>query len=166
MLTAQTATIGSGVAGAITVSGTGFLNGTYVIAGICNVGSCTNSTNYYQSPGVGYIWYTSGYWIISSSLGVQTNNYFAAGSVGTAPFALWTAQNGAGGSETTTDGSGGILTIDNSANVTTGGVLSVKGTGNSYILGNVGIGETANRTKLVSVLGGAAIGRIDNDNIF
>src|ERR1035437_5493973 len=49
---------------------------------------------------------------------------------------------------TTAAGSAPLVVMDTAGDLTMGGVLAVTGTGNSYILGNVGIGTTSPLTKL------------------
>jgi hypothetical protein len=156
------ATIGSGTVVPVVVSGSattamGSPNGVYSYKGICSSNDhCTNGTIYYQrGTDSWYIWYDAsdwGGWLITSSLGSWP--YGWVGGAGSTPplYSGWSLAGSGTGTPTTSAGSLSSLVVDGSGDMTSGGNLNLTGTGNSYILGNVGIG-TSGPVSTLSVKG-------------
>ena len=112
----------------ITVSGSPTPSG---LAGTYTMSGAYNGKSYWQSSG-GSIWWVSGYWFVSPSLGVASNDFYYSSSAISPPSGSgWTPQSGASGSLTTA-GSGstttnatGALTVDSSGDLTTTGMVSL-----------------------------------------
>jgi YVTN family beta-propeller protein len=154
-LVSQSATIGQTSVIPVVVSGatspTG-ANGTYTYMGQYNYASlCTK--NYY-SNGTYYMYSICSGWVISTALGDWSGGgYTVSSSASTPPLTgPWSNLAPYTGTVITSAGSAPLVVIDTAGNLSMGGQLAVTGTGNSYILGNVGIG-TATPTQLLSVAG-------------
>jgi hypothetical protein len=150
-LVSQSATIGASTVIPVVVSCSGCNTnpaGTYSYKGQYG------GYNYYQrGTDSWYIWYQSAtYWTISTVLGSGAGGQWYYGSSATTPpsslLGPWLYNNGYTGTLNTAAGSAPLVIIDTAGDLTMGGQLASTGAGNSYILGNVGIGTTAPTTPL------------------
>jgi hypothetical protein len=153
-LSASSAIIG-GASNSITVSGNGGAsspNGTYTYGGLYK------GKIYYQQGSSWYIWYNAAYsnWIISSALGNNTSNLWYISSTASTPplSAGWGSFGGSTGSSTTAGTTAQQLVVDSFGNVTSGGVLTIQGSGNSSFVGPVGIGTTTPATGMKADIAG------------
>jgi hypothetical protein len=144
-LVSQSAIIGATTVGPIVVSWAGAAGSPDPTGTYHYVGQYGGHNEYQRGTDNWYIWYWGTYqWELSTSPGTTTgNNWINYASPNSPPIAGgWAPAGTASGTLNTTAGIASQLTVDGSGDITTGGLLSVNGTGNSYILGNVGIGTT------------------------
>ncbi len=146
-----TATIGTNSVLPVIVSCPGCTSGSGNPAGTYTYAGRYNNYNYYKLVGGNWYLWNNGdpSWRITPVLGNLSVEWYSGIIAGQIPpyTSSWSTYGGTSGTLTTSAGSSTQLVVDSSGNLVTGGTISV-GTGNSYLLGNVGIGTTSPLAKL------------------